>query len=44
MKYVKGMLTGMLISAGVAMVYAECSMGTNKMLKKGKKMMRRMGM
>ena len=44
MKFVKGMVTGMVISAGCAMIYAECSMGTNKMLKKGKKMMRKMGM
>lgn len=43
MKFVKGMITGMAISAGVAMVCAEMSMGSNKMMKQGKKMMRKMG-
>ena len=43
MKFVKGMITGMAISAGVAMAYAEMTMGTNKMMKQGKKMMKKMG-
>lgn len=43
MKFVKGMVTGMVISAGIAMAYAECTMGTNKMMKQGKKMMKKMG-
>ncbi len=44
MKFVKGMITGMVITAGAAMIYAECSMGSNKMVKQGKKMMKKMGL
>ncbi len=44
MKFVKGMITGMVISAGAAMIYAECTMGPNKMMKQGKKMMKKMGL
>ena len=43
MKFVKGMITGMVLTAGVAMACAEYTMGTNKMLKQGEKMMRKMG-
>lgn len=43
MKFVKGMITGMIITAGAAMVCAECTMGSNKMLKQGKKMIKKMG-
>lgn len=43
MKFVKGMITGMVITAGVTMICAEYTMGTNKMLKQGKKMMKKMG-
>lgn len=44
MKFVKGMMTGMLISAGCAMAYAEYTIGPTKMLKQGKKMIKRMGL
>lgn len=44
MKFVKGMMTGMLISAGAAIMYAEYTMGPNKMMKKGKKVMKKMGL
>ncbi len=44
MKFVKGMVTGMVICAGAAALYAECcNMDTNKMMKKGKKMMKKLG-
>lgn len=43
MKFVKGMMTGMVLCAGAAAIYAECCMGTNKMMKKGKKMMKKLG-
>lgn len=43
MKFVKGMVAGMVISAGIAMACAECSMGSNKMMKQGKKMMKKIG-
>ena len=36
MKFVKGMITGMIITAGAAMVYTEYTVGPNKMLKQGK--------
>lgn len=43
MKFIKGMVTGMVICAGAAAIYAEYSMGPNKMMKKGKKMMKKLG-
>ena len=43
MKFVKGMITGMVITCGAYMAYSECTMGSNKMLKKGKKMMKKLG-
>lgn len=44
MKFVKGMLIGGIVTAGMAMIYSE-AMGDNKrkMLKKGKKLARKMG-
>lgn len=44
MKFVKGMMTGMLISAGAAMMYAEYTMGPTKIMKKGKKIIKKMGL
>ena len=44
MKFVKGMITGMIITAGAAMVYKEYTIGPNKMLKQGKKMMKKIGL
>ena len=45
MKFVKGMLIGGIVTAGIAMMYAE-TMGESKrkMMKKGKQLARRMGM
>lgn len=43
MKFVKGMITGMVITAGAAMICAEYTMGSNKMLKQGKKIIKKMG-
>lgn len=43
MKFIKGMITGMAISAGVAMAYTEMTMGSNKMMKQGKKMIKKIG-
>ena len=44
MKFVKGMLIGGIVTAGVAMMYSE-AMGDNKrkMMKKCKKIAKRMG-
>jgi len=45
MKFVKGMMIGTLLSAGIAVIYTE-SLGMNKkkMIKKGKQLVRKMGM
>ncbi len=45
MKFVKGMLVGGIVTAGIAMMYAE-TMGESKrkMMRKGKQLARRMGM
>ena len=43
MKFIKGMIAGMMISAGAAFACAEYCMGTNKMMKKGKKFLKKMG-
>ena len=44
MKFVKGMVMGTLISAGVVMLYNEKNtMKTNKMMKKGKQFIKKMG-
>lgn len=44
MKFVKGMITGMVIAAGAAMLCTECMAGPNKMVKQGKKVMKKMGL
>lgn len=44
MKFVKGMIMGTLISAGVVMLYNEKNMmKKNKMMKKGRQFMKKMG-
>ena len=44
MKFIKGMVMGTLISAGVVMMYNEKnSMKKNKMIKKGKQFIKKMG-
>ena len=43
MKFVKGMIMGTLISAGVMMVYKENNTNKRKMMKKGKQMIKKMG-
>ncbi len=44
MKFIKGMVIGGLVTAGVAMVYAETmGQGKRKMMKKGKQFAKRMG-
>lgn len=45
MKFIKGMLVGTLISAGVAMAFTDNMNGTKKkMIKKGRQFARKMGM
>lgn len=44
MKFVKGMVMGTLISTGLIMMYKEStSIGRNKIVKKGKKWAKKMG-
>lgn len=44
MKFMKGMLIGGIVTAGIAMIYAESmDQGKKKMMKKGKQFARRMG-
>lgn len=43
MKFVKGMVIGTLVSAGVAMMYTETGMNKKKMMKKGKQLAKKMG-
>ena len=44
MKFVKGMVMGTLLSAGVVMLYNENNtMKKNKMMKKGKQLIKKMG-
>lgn len=44
MRFVKGILVGGIVTAGIAMIYAE-TMGQNKkkIMKKGKQLAKRMG-
>ncbi len=47
MKFVKGMLVGTLVSAGIVMMYTDAvGMNSNrkKMMKKGKQFVRKMGL
>ena len=44
LKFMKGMLIGGIVTAGVAMIYAETmGQGKKKMMKKGKQFAKRMG-
>lgn len=44
MKFIKGMVIGGLISAGVAMMYTEAMNGSKKkLMKKGRQLVRKMG-
>ena len=42
MKFTKGMILGSVLTAGIMIMYVE-DMDTKKMMKKGKQMMKRMG-
>ena len=42
MKFTKGIIIGSMITAGVMMMYSD-GMDTKKMMKKGKQLMRKMG-
>jgi len=42
MKFTKGIIIGSMITAGIMMMYTD-NMDTKKMMKKGKQLIRRMG-
>ena len=42
MKFTKGIIIGSMITAGIMMMYTD-NIDTKKMMKKGKQMMRKMG-
>ena len=44
MKFLKGVIIGTVISTGAFMLYKETNMSGKRMMKKGKKFMRNMGM
>ena len=44
MKFIKGVIIGTVISTGVYMIYRETNMSGNRVMKKGKKFMKNMGM
>ena len=43
MKFTKGMILGSMLTVGIMMMYSDDNMNTKKMMKKGKQMMRKMG-
>ena len=43
MKFVKGMITGMIISAAFIAACSEDTMGNRKLMKEGKKMIKKLG-
>ena len=43
MKFAKGIIIGSMITAGIMMMCADNNMDTKKMRKKGKQLMRKMG-
>lgn len=43
MKFVKGIILGTIVSAGVAFVYSESSMNKNKLMRKGRKIAKKIG-
>lgn len=43
MKFIKGMLIGTMVSAGIAMMYSDNNKTKRMMMKKGKQMAKKMG-
>lgn len=43
MKFTKGIIIGSVITAGIMMMYSDDNINTKKMMKKGKQLMRKMG-
>ncbi len=43
MKFVKGMIIGTMISAGIAMIYADGKINKRKIMRSGRKIAKKMG-
>ena len=43
MKFIKGVMVGTTLSAGMMMMYAETGMSKKRMMKKGKQVAKKMG-
>lgn len=43
MKFVKGVMLGTIVSAGIAIMYTESSLNKRKIMKKGRKLVKKMG-
>lgn len=43
MKFTKGIIVGSVITAGIIMMYADNNMNAKKMMKKGKQLVKKMG-
>lgn len=43
MKFVKGVIVGTIVSAGVAMMYVDGQMSKRKIMKKGRKIAKKIG-
>ena len=43
MKFTKGLIVGGLITTGIIMMYGDRGMNTSRMMKKGRKFIRKMG-
>ncbi len=43
MKFVKGIILGTVLSAGVAMIYSESSLNKRKIMRKGRKIAKKIG-
>ena len=44
MKFIKGLLIGTVVSAGVALMYTESSIGRKKIMKAGRKFVKKMNL
>lgn len=43
MKFLKGMVTGMIIATGIMYCYEECDIGKCRIMKNSKKMLKKIG-
>ena len=43
MKFTKGIIVGSVITAGIIMMYTDNNMNTKKMIKKGRQLVKKMG-